>query len=128
MTYDFEELDIGELITMEVRWNDAFHSGQDKPDESSQTESVEMKFFRYDALAEFKLRVSSVERGMIYRVSECCDREPADIYTKSECHACGQSRLISHGKVEEVNIPGRPESEQQTFADISTKLAAEDED
>jgi hypothetical protein len=113
---------------MEVRWNDAFYPGQGKPDESPQAESVEVEFIGYEGFAEFEIRVRAAEDGTIYRMSEFCDREPVEIYTEKECHTCGQSRWVPYGRVDEVDIPGRPESEQETFADISKRLAEEDKE
>ncbi|WP_323676889.1 hypothetical protein [Halorubellus sp. PRR65] len=129
MTYDFEELHGGELLTVEVWWDDTFYPGQGKPDECSQTESVEMEFIGYNPhFDNLELKVRSVESDKIYRLPEICDRESVDICTEKVCHNCGQSRWIPHGEVDEVDIPGHPESEQQTFADISTELTDEDEE
>lgn len=123
MTYEFEELDIGERLVLEVEWHDPSRFQIDEPT----CEVVEMTFLGYDPDtpgSEVKLR--SVENDTVYWVPDTCAKWEESIRTEKTCYNCGQSQSYQCGNVTDVNVPDVPEIEQQTFADISTELASDD--
>lgn len=103
MTYDFDSIDVGEGVVLQIDTGDG-------------VETVKTEFDGFDEDSYCEVRVRD-EDGTRYSFSEDW-REYDVLFRREECHNCGQMHWPSCGVLTDVDVPGHADENQKTLAEI----------
>jgi len=107
MTYDFDDLEDGEMVVLEIETADG-------------VETVEAEFDSTNKGYRTTVRVRA-ESG---RYSFCEDwKQSRALFQWEECPNCGQMYWPARGEVLDVDVPGHAERDQQTLSEIADEAS-----